>query len=80
MTEAEVAGELARIVGEVLGGPAPVLLAETRAADVPGWDSVRMVEIILRTEERFGIRLASRDVDRLRNFGDLAQAVHAKLA
>ncbi len=51
------------------------LSPETTAKDVPGWDSFKMVEIIVTVEERFGVQITSRDVDRLRNLGDLVTMI-----
>lgn len=48
---------------------------ETTANDVDGWDSFRMVEILMAVEERFGIKLRSKEIDRLKNVGDLADLV-----
>jgi acyl carrier protein len=54
------------------------LSPETTAKDVPGWDSFKMVEIIVTVEERFGVQITSRDVDRLRNLGDLVTMISDK--
>jgi acyl carrier protein len=51
---------------------------ETTANDVDGWDSFRMVEILMAVEERFGIRLRSKEIDRLKNVGDLADLVEER--
>ena len=80
MTEPEIMAGVAQIVHDVLGNATPTITQATAATDVPGWDSVRMVEIILRVEEHFAVRLPSREVDRLRNVGDLVSAVRDRLA
>src|SRR5271168_3236157 len=45
------------------------------AKDVAGWDSIKQVEIIMETEQRFGVRFASQEVDNFRNVGDLVATV-----
>ena len=48
------------------------LTPELSAADVEGWDSFKQIEIILATEDRFGIRLKTQEIDSLGCVGDLA--------
>jgi acyl carrier protein len=48
------------------------------AKDVKGWDSFKQIEIIIATEERFGIRLHTRELDSLHNVGDLVRVVADK--
>ena len=78
MTEAEIYAGLAEVFQDVFGDSELALMPQTSADDVPGWDSVRMVTIILGVEQRFDVRLRSREVDRLRNVGDLAELVMRK--
>ena len=55
------------------------LSEETTAADIPGWDSLRMVVIVLSVEKAFGVRLRSREVDKLSSVGDFATLLSSKL-
>jgi acyl carrier protein len=67
--------ELYGIIRDMLGDPDVTLTRQSSAYDVPGWDSVRHVSIILATEQHFGIRLLTREIDRLRNVGDLLDII-----
>ena len=58
----------------------PGAAAGLAAKDVAGWDSFKQIEIIMATEERFGIRFSTRDLDRLQTVGDLIAVVAAKTA
>jgi len=78
MASTEIYEELRQIVCDVFMSDDLVLSPETSAKDVPGWDSFKMVEIIVTIEERFGIQITSRDVDRLRNLGDLVTMISDK--
>lgn len=51
------------------------LTPATTAKDVEGWDSFKQIEIILAAEERFGIRIPTREVDRLANVGNLVEVI-----
>ena len=79
MRDAEIYKGLTEIFHDAFGDPDLVLRPEMTAADVEGWDSVKMVAIIVATETRFGIHLRSREVDGLSSVGDLAAVVGAKL-
>ena len=49
----------------------------TLANEVPGWDSLSHVRVILAVEKEFGIRLKGIEVLRLNNVGDLQKLVDA---
>ena len=55
-----------------------VLTPELTAKDVQGWDSFKQIEIIMASEERFGIKFTTRELDSLQNVGDLVRVVAAK--
>ena len=55
-----------------------VLKPELSAKDVQGWDSFKQIEIIMATEEKFGMKFTTRELDSLQNVGDLVRVVTAK--
>jgi acyl carrier protein len=67
--------ELTTIFHEVFDDDTLVLKPELTAADVEGWDSFKQVDILLAVQERFGIRLSSRQIDGLQRVGDLAEVI-----
>ncbi len=52
---------------------------QTIAAQIPGWDSLNHVNVILAVEEHFRIRFKSSEVLKLKNIGDLQRLVTSKL-
>ncbi len=56
------------------------LTPELSAKDVAGWDSFKQIEIMVSVEEKFGIKLNTREIDSLRNVGDLADVIAKKTA
>jgi acyl carrier protein len=48
------------------------------ARDVPGWDSFKQIEIMVSVEERFAIKLNTREIDSMKCVGDLAAVIAAK--
>ncbi len=80
MNEAEVYAGLTAIFRQVFASDDFMLTPSLSAEDVPGWDSLKMIMILTATEERFGIRIRSREVDQLTCVGDLMTLISAKLA
>jgi acyl carrier protein len=56
------------------------LTPELSAKDVAGWDSFKQIEIMVSVEERFGVKLNTREIDSLRNVGDLVAVIARKTA
>jgi acyl carrier protein len=80
VTEADIYAALTEIFREAFMDDAMQLTPTLTAKDVKGWDSFKQIEIIVATEERFGIKMNSRELDSLQNVGDLARVVAAKTA
>ncbi len=80
MTSDEIDARLTDIFREVFDDPAMTLRPDMTARDVAGWDSGRMVEILMATEEAFGITFTTREVDALARVGDLADTIARKRA
>lgn len=75
MDEGEIYGKLADIFSEVFLRDDIVLKPGLTAK---GWDSFKQIEIIIATEERFGIKLVTREIDSLKNVGDLVRVIAAR--
>ena len=71
----ETLDTLTELLRDVLDDDEIVLTPETTARDVPGWDSLANVRLILAVEARYNTRFAAAEVARLRNVGELADLV-----
>ena len=71
-------GRLTEVFKDVFDDDDIVLSRETTAADVPAWDSLMHVTLILNVEKAFGIRFSSAEVASLQNVGELADLVDTK--
>jgi acyl carrier protein len=54
------------------------LTDETEASEVPGWDSLNHIDVVLAVEKKFGVRFKNTEVLRLKNVGDLQRLVDSK--
>jgi acyl carrier protein len=77
-SEPEIYSGLTEIFHDVFMRDDLVLKPELSAKDVQGWDSFKQIEIIMATEEKYGIKFTTRELDSLQNVGDLVRVVTAK--
>jgi acyl carrier protein len=78
MLETDVYPALTDIFQDVFMRDGMKLSPDLTARDVPGWDSFKQIEIIIAVEAKFGIQFDVRELDNLKNVGDLARTVVAK--
>ena len=78
LSDTEIYRVLTEIFNDVFMRDDLTLTPELSVADLREWDSLKQIDIVIATEERFGIRLNTRELDSLRNVGDLACLVRAK--
>jgi acyl carrier protein len=79
MIEAEIFYDLQKIFRDVFMDDSLQVDLKTAAKDVPGWDSFKMIEIVMAVEERFGTKMETRDIDRVKNVGDLVTRIADKM-
>lgn len=80
MNTQEIYSGLNEIFRDFLADDSIDLKPETTADDVDGWDSSTHINILLAVEERFGIRMTSREIEKLKSVGSLADLIESKLA
>jgi acyl carrier protein len=79
-SQAEIYAALTEIFNDVFMTDDMKLTPALSAKDVPGWDSFKQIEIMVSAEERFDIKLSTREIDSLKNVGDLAEVIARKTA
>ena len=79
-SRAEILAAIQEIVRPILGRPDIVLTESTAARDVPEWDSLAHVTIMVRVEEKFAIRLRAAEIVRLSGVGALIDLVERRTA
>jgi acyl carrier protein len=75
MSEADVYAFLKDVFRDVFGRDDIVLHPALTARDVVGWDSFRQVEIALALQEKYNIRIRTRDLNEVANVGELVALV-----
>jgi acyl carrier protein len=70
---------LTAIVRNVFGRQNLEVTGRTSAGDVPGWDSFKMIEILIEIEKRYSVTFDTRDMDAVNTVGDLALRIKDKI-
>ena len=80
MADQEILQALNEIFREVFDDTALVIGPTTSAPDIPAWDSVNNISLMVATEMRFGIRFKTSELEELKNVGDLVALIKKDLA
>ncbi len=66
---------LNNLVGDLLEIDDLKLSPEMTAQDVPGWDSLAHVRIVVAVEQAFGVRFSTSEITSLKSIGDLVTLI-----
>jgi len=79
MDQAAILAQVNETFRAVFDDPALTVATTTTAKDVPGWDSITHITLVIELEMRFGVKFAMAEIERLRNVGELVALLEAKL-
>ena len=77
---AAILAEVSDIARSVFADPALELTLATTSDDVPCWDSMNHITLVVEVECRFDIQFQTAEIEELKSIGELVRAIHAKLA
>lgn len=80
MTREEIVSKLTVIFHEVFNDNTIVLNDGMTSSDVDNWDSLTHMLMITKVEEDFGIKFKLRELNKLKQVGDLISVIESKLA
>ena len=78
MTKDDILQLLTEIFRDVFDDESIVVSSQLTASDVPGWDSLTNIRLILTVEKTFGIQFSASEIGKLQNVGDLVSLVRSK--
>ena len=78
MEDGNLIKELEQLFQEVLKKGQVSLKYETTAKDVDGWDSLTNMLLINAIEKKYSIHFGFREIIKLKNVGDLCNAIISK--
>ena len=80
MERTETLKELSDIFTEILDIEKVVLKNETTANDIPEWDSLTHIQLVIGIERHFKIRFSSSEMRLWKNVGEMCDAIDSGLS
>jgi acyl carrier protein len=71
--------ELTQVFRDVFADDSMLLYSELTAKQVPGWDSLTHIRLLLTAERKFGVRITAAEAGQLKTVGDLLSLLDAKV-
>jgi len=79
VTEAEIYAGLTELLRDLFLRDDLVATPTLTAPDVPGWDSLKQINVIIAAEQRFGVKFSSREIESFEDVGSLARTILDRL-
>jgi acyl carrier protein len=80
MEKSEIVSKLTPIFRDVFSDDGLVVTESMAAAEVPAWDSLSNINMIIAVEKAFGVKFSIKDVRNLKNVGELLELIKRKAA
>jgi acyl carrier protein len=74
----DIQRKLTTIFHDVFDDDSIVLSPSLSAQQVPGWDSLAHVRLMLSVERAFGVKFSAAEIAKLGNVGDLIELIQKK--
>lgn len=78
-SKTEILQEVTQVVRATLRDPSLELQYETKASDVPGWDSLSHIEIVVAVEKHFAIKFNFAELQKFQNIGQFCDGILKRL-
>ena len=78
-TNKQILRVISTLVCDLFGADAAAISLDTSRDDVPGWDSLQHVNLIIDVERHFQVHLPEDRVSSIQTVGDMVDAVSAAL-
>lgn len=80
VVDVPVLAQVTDIFRDLLRDPELQLSEHSTPDDVPGWDSMTHVALIVEAECRFGVQFRTGEIEQLHNVGELIRSIRMKQA
>ena len=78
MNDDVLLGRLNEVFRSVFDDPDLTVSLATTAKNVPGWDSIVHITLVIEIEREFNVKFRMAEIEKLRNVGDLVAILTAK--
>ena len=79
ITRNEIEGRVTQIFRTVFQDDDLCLRDEMKAIDIPSWDSLNNVRLVISIEQDFGLQFSLREIHTLQSVGELFDLIEKKL-
>jgi acyl carrier protein len=80
VTSEEIQSRLHAIFRDVFDDDSLVISRTTHAGDIPDWDSLAQINLVVAIEKDFGITMSLQDMALLSNVGDMMDLILRNIA
>lgn len=80
MTAEEIHSRVQAIFRDVFDNDGLLITRATTVADIPDWDSLAQINLIVAIEKDFGIKVSLDDIETLSNVGGMLDLIGASVA
>lgn len=80
MNEQEILEKVQEIFRDVFDDDELVVTPESNADTIEGWDSLSHIRLVVAIEKAFGIKLSFKDLQALKNVGDMNKIIQQKIS
>jgi acyl carrier protein len=75
-----VYAKLTNVFHDVFDDDELVLRSDMTAKEVPEWDSLSHIRLVLTVQQKFGVKFSAAQTTNLKNVGDLVALIQSRLA
>jgi acyl carrier protein len=72
--------ELTEVFRNVFEDPSLSITSKTTARDIPSWDSLMHIQLVVAIEKKFGVSFSAGEIERLQTVGDMLKLLEVKIA
>lgn len=80
MDKEKILQELQPIFQDIFDDEELVITNETNATHIEDWDSLAQIRLVAAIETEFSIKFTFKELQSLKNVGDMVDLIHKKLA
>jgi acyl carrier protein len=79
MNSEVILGEVQKVFRDVFDGPKIEITRDSNADNVPDWDSLAHINLLMAIQKKFKVKFTLTDMQHLKNVGDLVDLLERKL-
>lgn len=79
MRKEDLIAGLREMIGEIAGVDMKDILDTTELRDIPGWDSMKQVKLVVTVKKRYGVEIKFSDIKSLIDINSVADYIASRI-